>query len=315
MRMRKIGDLEVSALGLGGNNFGARLDADETAGIVHAALDAGINFFDTADVYGQSRSEEFLGLALKGRRDSAVIATKFGARRPDGSGGAHPDAIRTYLDASLTRLGVETIDLYQLHMPDPSVPIEDTIGALADLMDAGKIRAFGCSNLNAAELLDAAQATPEGAPGFISVQNEYSLLWREPEGELFPVCRELGMAFIPFFPLASGLLTGKYRRDEAAEPGTRRASWPAEILDRLWTDENFDKVDRLSAYAADHGRTLLQLALSWVMAQDPVASVIAGVTSTSQLESNIASLDWQLSVDELEEVSGLALLPEQADAN
>jgi aryl-alcohol dehydrogenase-like predicted oxidoreductase len=212
---RRIGSLEVSVVGLGGNNFGRRLDSHATSAVIDATLDEGINFLDTADVYGGTRSEEFLGRALGGRRDEVVIATKFGSRLDEQRKGARPEYVRQAAEDSLRRLGTDRIDLYQLHWPDPQVPIEDTLGALDELVRSGKVREIGCSNFSAEQLREAEEAaTREGGARFVSVQNEYSLLHREPEREVLPECERAGIAFIPYFPLASGLLTGKYRQGQ-----------------------------------------------------------------------------------------------------
>src|SRR4051812_32879213 len=213
MEMRSIGSLKVSVVGLGCNNFGRRLNAEQTAVVVSAALDAGINFFDTADVYGAGQSEEYLGAALKGRRDEAVIATKYHGKMEGQGQGASPEYIRIAVEASLRRLAVETIDLYQQHSPDKDVPIEDTLGALNDLVKAGKIREIGSSNFSAEQIAAAdAAAKQRWLARFVSVQNHYSLLHREPEPAVLPECERLGLAFLPYFPLASGVLTGKISR-------------------------------------------------------------------------------------------------------
>jgi len=207
LEKRKIGSLEVSLAGLGCNNFGWRIDAAGTAAVVAAAIDAGINLFDTADIYGGGQSEEYLGRALKGRRDKVLIATKFGMKMGEGKQGGKPDYVRQAAEDSLRRLGTDHIDLYQIHQPDPSTPIADTLGALTDLVKAGKVREIGCSNFSAEQLREAAQF--KGAH-FASVQNNYSMVHREPEAEVLPECQRLGIAFLPYSPLANGLLTGKY---------------------------------------------------------------------------------------------------------
>ena len=235
MEHRSIGSLRVSLVGLGCNNFGMRIDAAATERVVHAALDAGINFFDTADIYGTTKSEEFLGRALAGRRDRAIIATKFGMAVDDQRKGARPEYVRQACDDSLRRLGTDHIDLYQLHQPDPNVPIADTLGAMDDLVKAGKVREIGCSNFSAEQLDEAARATKPGAARFVSVQNEYSLLHREPERSVLPACERLGLAFLPFFPLASGLLTGKFEPGKPAPADSRLSlSWTS----RFTTDKN-----------------------------------------------------------------------------
>src|SRR5262245_25323996 len=218
MQLRPLGSLRVSVVGLGCNNFGMRIDDAATAGVVSAALDAGINFFDTADIYGATKSEEFLGRALKGRRHRAIVATKFGMAVDEQRKGARPEYVRQACDDSLRRLGTDRIDLYQLHQPDPNVPIADTLGAMDSLVKAGKVREIGCSNFSAEQIDDAERATKPGAARFVSVQNEYSLLHRDPEKSVLPACDRLNLAFLPYFPLASGLLTGKFEPGRPAPP-------------------------------------------------------------------------------------------------
>ena len=224
METRMIGSLEVSVVGLGCNNFGMRIGRKETAAVVDAALDAGINFFDTADIYGGTKSETYLGAALGARRDDIVLATKFAAPYEGHEGGASPAYIRTAVEDSLSRLGTDRIDLYQQHLPDQKTPIAETVGVLGELVDEGKIREFGCSNFDAAMLTEAAAATPAGRPGFVSVQNQYNILYREPEDGVLEFCDRTGTAFLPYFPLASGLLSGKYRAGEPPPEGTRLAA-------------------------------------------------------------------------------------------
>ena len=221
MEKRRIGSLDVSVVGLGCNNFGWRLDAAGTKKVVDAALDAGINFFDTADIYGKGQSEEYLGRALGSRRSEIVLATKFGMKMDEQRKGAKPDYLRQALEDSLARLGTDHVDLYQLHTPDADVPIADTLGALDELVKAGKVREIGCSNFSAEQLREAEAAVQPGAARFVSVQNEYSLFHREPERDVLAACERLGLAFIPYFPLASGLLTGKYRKGRPLPEGTR----------------------------------------------------------------------------------------------
>src|SRR5882757_6201063 len=245
MEKRRIGSLEVSVVGLGCNNFGRRIDEPASARVVHAALDAGVNFFDTADIYGSTRSEEFLGRALAGRRGQAIIATKFGMAVDEQRQGAKPDYVRRAVEDSLRRLGTDRIDLYQLHKPDPATPIADTLEALDGLVRAGKVREIGCSNFSATQLREAQQAVQAGAACFVSVQNEYSLLHREPEAEMLPECASLGLAFLPYFPLKNGLLTGKYVKGVAPPKGTRMQtmSWAASGL----TEKNLAIVEGLRA--------------------------------------------------------------------
>ena len=302
MDTRRIGSLDVSVVGLGCNNFGRRLDSDATSAVVDAALDAGITFFDTADVYGGTKSEEYLARALGGRRDEVVLATKFGSPVDEQRKGARPEYVRQAAEDSLRRLGTDRIDLYQLHTPDPQVPIGETIGALNELVKAGKVREIGCSNFSADQLREAEQATREGAARFASVQNEYSLLHREPEGDVLPECERLGLAFIPYFPLANGLLTGKYRRGKDAPAGSRLDSARGE---RLLTDRNLDVVERLIGFSESRGRTILELAFSWLLTRPAVASVIAGATSSEQARSNAAAAGWELTDAELAEVDSI----------
>jgi aryl-alcohol dehydrogenase-like predicted oxidoreductase len=296
MERRRIGSLEVTIVGLGCNNFGGRLDEPASAAVIRAALDAGVNFFDTADIYGGTRSEEYVGRALKGRRDSVVIATKFGMKVDERRHGAAPAYVRQACEDSLRRLGTNYIDLYQLHRPDPTVPIGDTLAALGELVRAGKVREIGCSNFSAAQIREAEAAVAQGAPRFVSVQNEYSLLHREPEREVIPECERLGLAFLPYFPLASGLLTGKYRRGQPVPEGTRLGSGQGKS--RL-TDENLALVEALIQFAESRGHSLLELAISWLATRPVVASVIAGATSPSQIRANVAAAGWRLTESEL----------------
>ena len=300
-RMRKIGSLEVSVAGLGCNNFGMRIDEDATKTVVDAAIDAGVNFFDTADLYGGTKSEEFLGRALGKRRDDVVVATKFGMLKPpEGSGltGGDPKWVAQAADASLERLGTDRIDLYWFHCPDPDTPIGATLEALDQLVTAGKVREIACSNFSAAQLAEAAaQARERGTRAFVAVQNDYSLMQREPEAEVLPKCAELGIAFVPYFPLASGLLTGKYRKGEAPPEGTRLAQWGAPSRDKLAT------VEKLEAFATERGHTITELALSWLAGRPEVASVIAGATKPDQVKTNVAATTaWDLSDEERAEV-------------
>lgn len=298
MDMRRIGSLEISVVGLGCNNFGKRVDEAGTVRVVQAALDAGINFFDTADIYGGTDSERFLGRALEGRRDRAVIATKFGMRIDDDRQGARAEYVPRALEASLKRLGTDRIDLYQLHQPDPVVPIEETLGALETLVRAGKIREIGCSNFSALQLHEArAAATSMGITSFVSVQNEYSLLNREPDRDVLSECDRLGMSFLPYFPLASGLLTGKYRKGAAPPEGARLQAESSRL-----TDENLSIVEGLIDFANRRGHTILELAISWLLTRPTVASVIAGATSPDQVRANAAACRWYLASSDLSEI-------------
>lgn len=300
MEMRRIGSLAVSVVGLGCNNFGGRLDAAATAAVVHAALDAGINFLDTADIYGGTRSEEYLGQALRGRRDDVVLATKFGMKVDEQRQGARPDYMRQALEDSLRRLKTDRIDLYQLHQPDPAVPIADTLAALDEAVRAGKVREIGCSNFSAAQLREAQAAVQSGAARFVSVQNEYSLLKREPEAEVLPECKRLNMAFLPYFPLASGMLTGKYRRGQATPAGARIEAGGR--FDDLLSTRNLEVVEALIAFAAARRHSLLELAISWLLSRPQVASVIAGATSPEQVATNARAAGWRLTPAELAEI-------------
>jgi aryl-alcohol dehydrogenase-like predicted oxidoreductase len=292
---RKIGALEVSLTGLGCNNFGWRIDAAQSARVVQAALDSGIDFFDTADIYDKGHSEEYLGRALAGRRREAVIATKFGMKFDETRQGARPEYVRQAAEDSLRRLGTDYIDLYQLHQPDPSTPIADTLGALGDLVRQGKVREIGCSNFSA-------QQIREAGGRFVSVQNQYNLLHREPEAEVLPECRRSDLAFLPYFPLANGLLTGKYRKGQPLPPGSRGdAGWGPKVF----TEENLDKVERLVQFVATRGHSLLELAFSWLAAQPTVASVIAGAVSAEQVEANAAATRWNLAPEDLRQIDAL----------
>ena len=307
---RRLGDsaLEVSAVGLGCNNFGGRLDLDGTAAVLDAALDAGITLLDTADVYGGSGgSERLMGEALEGRRERFVLATKFGAEMkgvegvPEAPGGSR-EYIRWAVAGSLERLRTDRIDLYQYHWPDGETPIEETLEALAELVGEGVVGAIGCSNFSAAEL-DAADrvSRDRGLPRFVTLQNEYSLLEREIEAEVVPACERLDVAVLPYFPLASGLLTGKYRRGEPGPSGSRLASG-----EPAGSDAQFDVVEALESYAAQRGVGLLDVAIAGLAAQPGVASVIAGATRPEQIAANVAALRWQPSGEDLAELDRVA---------
>jgi aryl-alcohol dehydrogenase-like predicted oxidoreductase len=294
MERRRIGALEVSVVGLGCNNFGMRLDADASRAVVDAALDAGIDYFDTAESYGGGRSEEFLGAAIAGRRDQVVVATKWGGRgSPDRYGS--PAAVRTALAGSLSRLRVEHVDHYQLHRPDPDVPLAETLGALAELRAEGKVREIGCSNFDAGQLDSAAEVAGElGIPPFASVQNRYSLLTRDPERDgVLAACARHDLAFVPFFPLESGVLTGKYRAGEPAPEGTRLAAW-GDRAGAFMDDERMDQVEKLTSWAAERDHTILDLAMSWLVTNRQIASVICGATSPDQVRSNVEASRWAL---------------------
>lgn len=299
METRKIGSLEVSLVGLGCNNFGWRIGPEASAEVVAAAIDSGINFFDTADIYGEGRSEEFLGKALGPRRSQVIIATKFGMKMGEGREGAKPAYIRQAADASLRRLGTDRIDLYQIHRPDPTSPIEETLGALDELVRAGKVREIGCSNFSAEQLRAAGAAAKPGAARFASVQNDYSLFQRAPEAEVLPECVRQGMAFIPYFPLANGLLTGKYRKGQPLPEGSRAQ---AGFGPKVFTEKNLETVESLIQFSGQSGHSILELAISWLACQPAVASVIAGAKTPEQVRANASAAGWKLSSAELADV-------------
>ena len=307
MDTRRIGSLTVSVVGIGCNNFGIRLDASGTAAVVNAALDAGVNFFDTADIYGRTQSEVLLGRALGARRRDVVVATKFGMKVDDTKRGAKPAYVRQACEDSLRRLGTDYIDLYQLHEPDPTVPIADTLGALDELVKAGKVREIGCSNFSVEQIREAEGAVKPGAARFVSVQNRYSLLHREPEEDgVLAECERRGLAFLPFFPLESGLLTGKVRRGQPVPAGSRLTE--ERYSGRFLDDRRVDTVEELIADAGGRGHTVLDLAFGWLLAHAPVASVIAGATKPEQVRANVAAASaWRLGEAELAEVDAVML--------
>jgi len=289
VQTRSIGSLKVSVVGIGCNNFGSRLDQAGTDAVVGAAIESGITFFDTADIYGGTKSEEFLGRALGSRRDQVVVATKFGMPIDERRGGAAAAYVRQACDDSLARLGTDHIDLYQLHAPDASVPIAETLGALRELRSSGKVREIGCSNFTSGQLVEA-RAVSQGGDEFCSVQNQYSLLWRDPEADgVFDACDRLGMAFLPFYPLANGLLTGKVRPGEPLPEGTRLASMPPERSAHWLSDDFGARVSSLLDFARDRGVPVLSLAFSWLLAHHQVASVIAGASNAEQVKANAAA--------------------------
>jgi aryl-alcohol dehydrogenase-like predicted oxidoreductase len=305
---RSIGELSVSVVGLGCNNFGGRIDADRTQAVVDAAIDAGIDYFDTAESYGSGASEELLGRALGSRRSEVSIATKWGhtASLGDGERGGDPVQIRRRLDASLRRLGTDHVDHYQLHRPDPSTPVEETLGCLAELRDEGKIREIGCTHFSAEQLREAHRLAAEtDLPPWPSIQNHYSVLTRDPEHDgVFAACEELGVAFVPYFPLESGLLTGKYRLGEDRPAGARLTAWgdrAAQFID----DERLRIVEGLIEWAAERDHSLLDLALSWHTSHPLVATVIAGATSPEQVHANVAAARWSLTAEERAEVDAI----------
>jgi aryl-alcohol dehydrogenase-like predicted oxidoreductase len=310
MEMRNLGrsGLRVSAIGLGCNNFGGRIDLEASRAVVHAALDAGITLFDTADVYGErGGSETVLGEILGPRRKDIVLATKFAM--PMDADGTLQGASRRYIisavEASLKRLRTDWIDLYQQHQADRLTPIEETLRALEDLTRAGKIHYAGCSNLPAWQVVEAVwTARSAGLAGFISCQDEVSLLVRKHEAELMPAMRAHGLGLLPYFPLASGLLTGKYKRNAALPEGARLTK-TQRLADRYLTSDNWAVAEKLDDFAAARGRTLLELAFSWLLARPPIASVIAGATRPDQIRANATAGGWVLTEAELAEIDAI----------
>lgn len=302
MTYRQLGDsgLTVSTVGLGCNNFGRRLDADATTAVVGAALDAGITLFDTADIYGLGASEELLGAALGSERDNVVVATKFGmdmqgANGPDWGARGSRRYLRKAVEASLRRLGTDWIDLYQYHRPDPVTPLEETLAALHELVVEGKVRYLGSSNFAGWQVVEADWiARTGGLTPFVSAQNEYSLLERDVEDEVVPACEHVGVGLLPFFPLASGLLTGKYRRDEAAPDGTRLAGQADRLAAADW-----DTIEALEVYAAERGLRPVDVAIGGLAAQPAVASVIAGATRPEQVADNVRAGLWDPTAQDL----------------
>jgi aryl-alcohol dehydrogenase-like predicted oxidoreductase len=308
---RNLGNsgLKVSAVGLGCNNFGMRNDAEQTRAIVHRSLDEGITLFDTADIYGnRGGSEEMLGKALGERRRDAVVATKFGMAMGDGPylRGGSRRYIMAAAEASLKRLGTDYIDLYQIHQPDPETPQNETLEALNDLVRSGKVRYLGCSNFAAWQTVDAMwiSRASDLAP-YVSAQNQYNLLDRRIERELVPACRQFGVGILPYFPLASGFLTGKYRRGAEPPKGTR-LSLLKRMAEQTLTDENFATLERLDKFARDRNHTLLELAIGWLASQPQVSSVISGATNPEQVTENVKAGNWKLTIEELAEVDKLA---------
>jgi len=307
MEFRSVGrsGLQVSLAGLGCNNFGGRIDADATAAVVGAALEAGITLFDTADIYGGGRSEEFLGRALGSHRADVIVATKFAMAMGEGpysAGGSRRYVMRA-VEASLRRLGTDYIDLYQMHVPDPTTPIEETLEALTDLVHQGKVRYLGSSNFSGWQIADADWTSrARGLARFACAQNEWSLLRRAVEREVVPACERFEASLLPYFPLAGGALTGKYRRGEPAPAGTRLV---ADNGARWLTDANFARIEALEGFATEQGHTVGQLALAWLASQRVVCSVIAGATRPEQVRENVAALEWRLSREDRRSVDAL----------
>jgi aryl-alcohol dehydrogenase-like predicted oxidoreductase len=298
VKHRSIASLTVSTIGLGCNNFGMRLDASETAVVVHKAIDVGITLFDTAESYGPS--QEYLGKALGKRRKDVVIATKFGNRGT----GAHRANIMRAVEDSLRALKTDYIDLYQQHRPDPNTPVAQTLEALSELVQQGKVREVGCSNFTAEMLQEAGGAGKTAEARFVSVQNEYSLLHREPETDgVLEFCAHSGVALLPYFPLANGMLTGKYRKGAPKPPGTRITEM--EYFQDSWSPERLEVVERLIPFAESRGKSILELAFGYLLARTEVASVIAGATSVEQVVANAGAGRWALTADEVAEVGEL----------
>ncbi len=309
MEYRNIGrsGLQVSAAGLGCNNFGMRIDKEQAAKVVGRALELGVTLFDTADIYGGTRSEEFLGAALGERRKSVVVATKFVG--PVGEGPLNRGASRSHImravEDSLRRLGTDYIDLYQIHFPDVTTPIEETLRALDDVVRQGKVRYIGCSNFAGWQVVEAQWVTrTQHLSPLISAQNEYNLLDRRIERELVPACKEYGLGILPYFPLASGFLTGKYRPGEKPPEGTRLAAWGARGQEVL-SERNFAILSGLEQFAEQRGKTVLDVAVGWLASQSYVPSVIAGATKPEQVEANVKAADWRLTAEEMSEVDGI----------
>jgi aryl-alcohol dehydrogenase-like predicted oxidoreductase len=307
MKTRTLGSLRVTEVGVGCNNFGARLDQEQATDVVNAAIESGVNFFDTADIYGATKSEVFLGKALQGRRDTVIVASKFGMPIDDTHLGASPDYVRSACDESLRRLNTDYIDLYQLHYPDEKTPIADTLGALGELVSAGKVREIGCSNFTPAQLHEAKAAAGAG-PTFVSVQNQYSLLDRTPERDgVLEACAELGIGFLPFYPLANGLLTGKVRPGEPLPEGTRLSKMAPERSAHWLSDELQARVGTLLSYADTANTPILTFAFSWLLHHPEVSSVIAGASSPEQVRANAAAVS-ELSDNVFEELNRLSAL-------
>ena len=301
MRMAKLANLDVSAIGLGCNNFGRALDAKGSAVVVNAALDAGVNYFDTASNYGEGQSESFLGAGLGSRRKDAVIGTKFGVavKGWEGSGGASPEYVRKATERSLRELDTDYVDLLMIHFPYPKTPIEDTLEAMSALIDQGKVRQIGCSNFDPTQLSEALDVSEEkGLAGFIGNQVQYSMLHREPETSgVDQVCLDRGVGLLPFYPLANGLLTGKTRR---GEPPKGRLQM--DRYQKFLTDENFDIVEGVEAFAQARDLSMVEVALGWLLAQEAVPSVTPGATTADQVASNVRAADWTPSSDDLVEL-------------
>lgn len=304
MEYRQLGrsGLQVSAIGLGTNNFGRRMDKRATEVVINHALDVGINMIDTANSYSAGLCEEFIGHALKGKRQKAIIATKVSSRMADGpnNAGNSRQHITAEVENSLRRLGTDYIDLYQIHWPDPNTPIEETLRTLDDLVHQGKVRYVGCSNFAAWQLCEAAWTSKtEALPYFVSAQPKYNILDRDIESELIPFCAEYGVGILPYYPLANGFLTGKYRRGEEAPQGTRLAESDRGML----TEENFDMLEALEGFASKRDHTVLELAFAWLLSNPTVSSVIAGATKVEQVIGNARTVEWHLTSEDMKELN------------
>ena len=312
MKTRKLGKsgLDVSFVGLGCNNFGMRIDLEGSRAVIDKALDLGITLFDTADIYGKrGGSEEILGQVLGVRRKDIILATKCGMAMDDADRmkGASRRYILSAVEASLRRLETDWIDLFQIHTPDPATPIDETLRTLDDLVRQGKVRYFGCSNFPAWQVVEACWMSRElGINSFVSCQDEYSLLIRTVERDLIPAMQKYGLGLLPYFPLASGLLSGKYKKDEAPAAGTRFASWKS-VSQRYATPGNWSIIEALEKFSSERGHTILELAFSWLLSKPVISSVIAGATKPEQVEMNVAAANWNLSPAELSEADTLSL--------
>ncbi len=312
MEKRKIGSLDVSVVGLGTNNFGARLNELATAEVLDAIIDNGINFIDTADMYGKTESERFIGDLLGRRREHLILATKFGHPSVSGDGwpaymkapNGSPEYVRQAVEGSLSRLKTEYIDLYILHRPDTKVGIATTLHAMQELVAEGKVREIGCSAFTMEQLLEAEAARGSG-PGFVNLQNEFSLFVRDPMEEILGECVRQGIGFVPYSPLLGGLLSGKYRRGAAVPEGTRIAMQPEERRQATLSDTRLALVEQLISFAEARDHTMLELAFSWLLAQPSVTSVIAGASTRAQVEANAAAASWVLTDEELAEVASI----------
>jgi aryl-alcohol dehydrogenase-like predicted oxidoreductase len=308
MRRKPLGNsgIDVSVVGLGTNSFGMKIDAATARAVVDAAFDVGIDHFDTAEMYAGGDGERILGEALRGRRDQAFVATKFGGvsmGRLDGTARGAPERVHRAVDGSLERLGFDYVDMLYYHFPDGVTPLAETLGAMQEVVEAGKARVIGCSNVNEAHLRELDEATrASGKPGIVAIQNQYSLLERDDDAEVLPLAQELKISLVPYFPLVSGLLTGKYHRGQPPPEGSRLAHpnyQRLQMTNQLMRDDRFDQVERLTQYAEERRHTILELAISALVSMPMVASVLTGATSAEQVRQNVAAAEWELDADEL----------------